>query len=259
MSYPLLRRGNKLPAVAVLQKLLNRSGANLVADGIYGSNTKRAVVTFQAERGLSPDGVVGKNSWPRLVSNEWVGLQVIDCIDVLDPSLNRLEANDIRRVGGDPVLIGGMCNGVEQMVTDILARASIGNVFLLRFHGHGASGIAGISDGQGGTPGEFHSSIEANNLAQISPILRRLKPIFGKYGCVQFMHCQTGRGISGHNLLSGISNTLGVPATAAIRNQLGGGLTTFEYEGPTRTLLPGGKTLRSWSQGIPDFVSISVP
>lgn len=40
MNHPYLRQGDRLPAVGVLQKLLNRAGALLQADGIFGLRTK---------------------------------------------------------------------------------------------------------------------------------------------------------------------------------------------------------------------------
>jgi hypothetical protein len=150
MSYPLLYNGNKIPAVGVAQKLLNaRAGSSLVADGDFGSKTKAAVKEFQRPRGLVVDGVIGQNTWGRLKQMA-DKLQIIDCVDVFDPSLNDLEAKDIVKAGGNPILIGGMSNGVEQAITEILGTAAPGEVFLLRFHGHGNSGIAGISHGQGG-------------------------------------------------------------------------------------------------------------
>ncbi len=259
MSYPLLNYGNKLPAVGVAQKLLNaRAGSSLVADGDFGSKTKAAVKEFQKPRGLTVDGVIGQNTWGRM-SQMAENLRIIDCVDVFDPSLYTLEAKDILKAGGNPILIGGMSNGVEQAVTEILIAAGSEPIFLLRFHGHGASGVAGISFGQGGIPGEHNASIHEGNWAYMQPIIARLKPIFGPYGCIQFMHCSTGKGDSGRKMLQKIADTTGVPATAAINDQLGGGLDTFRFEGATFTALPGGQTLKSWSASRPEFVGMSVP
>ena len=251
MNYIYLKKDNKIPAVGVLQKLLNRTGENLAIDGILGNKSKAAIKDFQRKRQLSVDGIVGKNTWPRLVSNET--LQIIDCIDVFDPSLYRLERLDIQKVGGMPILIGGMSNGIEQAVSDII-RAVGNNVFLLRFHGHGTSGIAGISDGHGLGDGFDHrSSIDISNVAALMHILRRLATIFGPNGNIQFMHCSTGRGANGQNLLKQIADGIGVPVTAAIRDQLGGGTSTFKFEGATFTAIPGGATLRNWCNSRPDF------
>jgi hypothetical protein len=50
----ILKRGDRGPAVAILQRRLRIS-----ADGVYGPITERAVKRFQRRRGLVPDGVVG--------------------------------------------------------------------------------------------------------------------------------------------------------------------------------------------------------
>lgn len=260
MSYPLLRHGDKLPAAGVLQKLLNaRAGISLVADGDFGSRTKAAVAAFQRSKNLAADGVVGQITWPRLSQMTENNMKIVDCVDVFDPSLYELEAADIRRAGGNPLLIGGMSNGVEQAVTNIISETGHGTVFLLRFHGHGAPGHAGISFGQGGIPGEHNASIHLGNWAYMGPIVARLAPIFGPYGCMQFMHCETGSGPRGSTLLQNIATAARVPATGGIRTQFGGGLTTFRFEGPTHTAFPGGKNLASWSASLPDFVGMSVP
>ena len=256
MSYPLIRQGDQLPAVGVLQKLLNaRVGTSLTADGIFGPLTKAAVQSFQRPRGLSPDGAVGVNTWPR-ISYMAQNLKVVDCVDVFDPSLYRLEARDIRNAGGDPIMIGGMSNGVEQAINDIVRNVGT-DVFLLRFHGHGAPGVAGISDGHG-LPGEHGSSIHMGNWAYLEPIVRRLRVIFGPYGCIQFMHCETGNGPAGRTMLQNIATATGVPASGGNRTQYGGGTRTFRFEGPTTTMFPSGD-LKTWSMTRPEFAGMSVP
>lgn len=258
MSYPLIQLGDKLPAVGVLQKLLNaRVNSSLVADGDFGSRTKAAVQAFQRARpGLAPDGSVGINTWPR-ISYMANNLKIVDCVDVFDPSLYNLEAQDIRRAGGDPLLMGGASNGVEQAITNILTSVGSG-VFILRFHGHGAPGVAGVSDGQGSIPGEHLSSIHAGNWATIEPFVRRLRSIFGPYGCIQFMHCETGNGPQGRDILEKMAGATGVPATGGIRTQYGGGTRTFRFEGPTFTAFPSGN-LQRWSRALPEFPGMTVP
>jgi hypothetical protein len=242
----------------VVQKLLNRGGAGLVVDGIFGPKTKRAVIEFQRPRNLSTDGIVGVNTWPRVSAG--ADLPIMDCIDVFDPSLMNLEMKDITQVGGNPLVIGGMSNGVEQAVQMILA-ASPGNVFLLRFHGHGAPGNAGISDGHGDLDpnSDQRADLDTRTLGVMLPIFARLSRIFGAYGCIQFMHCQTGRGARGRRLLTAIANAVGVPVSAGINDQLGGGTATFRFEGPTFTAVPGGQSLAAWAAGLPEFAGMSVP
>src|SRR6185369_8898217 len=118
--------------------------------------------------------------------------------------------------------IGGMSNGTEQAISEILRTATPGSVFLLRFHGHGAPGNAGISDGTGDIT-DVGSSLTTKGVDRYAASLARLKSIFGPYGCVQLMHCETGAGHTGRLLLTKLAKYIGVPVTAAILDQLGGG------------------------------------
>ena len=258
-NYPLLFESNHLPAVGVLQKLLNRGGARLTVDGNFGHKTWQAVADFQRPRGLKHDGIVGVETWPRVSASE--NLPIVDCVDVFDPLLLQDTETPIKGVGGNPQVIGGMCNGVEQAIAMILA-ASPRNVFLLRFHGHGAPGVAGVSFGQGDVDGAWdeRAHIDVATLDETLPLLSRLTGIFGPYGCIQFMHCETGRGRQGHLLLSKIASALGVPATAAVNDQfgLGGGNLPFGYNGPTVTAVPHARTLAGWARSLPDFSGMSV-
>jgi len=64
-----LRNGSQGTQVRVLQWLLNENGYNAgTVDGIFGTNTKNAVKAFQKARGLEVDGVVGKNTWSKLLA-----------------------------------------------------------------------------------------------------------------------------------------------------------------------------------------------
>jgi len=59
----LLRQGSRGPAVTEIQTQLNEAGGSrrppLVADGIFGSNTRLRVAEFQQAKGLGADGIVG--------------------------------------------------------------------------------------------------------------------------------------------------------------------------------------------------------
>ena len=66
-GYPVVKQGSKGVYVAVLQDALNTLGNNAgIIDGIFGNNTKKAVVRYQASRGLNQDGIVGCNTWKNL-------------------------------------------------------------------------------------------------------------------------------------------------------------------------------------------------
>ncbi|MBQ5765495.1 MAG: LysM peptidoglycan-binding domain-containing protein [Clostridia bacterium] len=47
----------------MVQLALARAGYPLIIDGIFGGRTKAAVIDFQKSRGLTPDGIVGKNTF----------------------------------------------------------------------------------------------------------------------------------------------------------------------------------------------------
>lgn len=52
--------------VVELQKLLNLKGANLNIDGFFGPITKAAVIHFQLQQKLVPDGVMSPVVWREL-------------------------------------------------------------------------------------------------------------------------------------------------------------------------------------------------
>ena len=66
-----LRKGNKEPntQVKVLQWLLSMNGYNVgKIDGIFGANTLKAVKDYQTKKGLSSDGIVGAQTWAKLLA-----------------------------------------------------------------------------------------------------------------------------------------------------------------------------------------------
>lgn len=61
-----LKRGDKSSAVRTLQEALGRAGFPVGIDGVFGNETQNAVMTFQAARGVSSDGVVTDGIWSAL-------------------------------------------------------------------------------------------------------------------------------------------------------------------------------------------------
>ncbi|CAM3648246.1 peptidoglycan-binding domain-containing protein [Nocardioides zeicaulis] len=64
-------------AVKAAQTQLNKYGANLVVDGVFGSGTRAAVVAFQAAHGLSQTGSVDAATWQELIGYSQAGDQTL--------------------------------------------------------------------------------------------------------------------------------------------------------------------------------------
>ncbi len=67
-TWPTLQQGSSGFRVTTLQYLLRYRGQSVTVDGAFGSATKSAVVAFQSANGLSADGIVGAQTWERLVA-----------------------------------------------------------------------------------------------------------------------------------------------------------------------------------------------
>ena len=65
-----VKKGSKGEAVALLQLMLNEKGyACGSADGIFGTKTESAVKSYQKAKGLSADGIVGDNTYAKLLAD----------------------------------------------------------------------------------------------------------------------------------------------------------------------------------------------
>lgn len=66
---PTLRQGSRGNITKLLQEKLVSFGYNTNGvDGIFGSQTKTAVINYQKSMGLSQDGIVGENTWKKLLN-----------------------------------------------------------------------------------------------------------------------------------------------------------------------------------------------
>ena len=66
-GFPTLKRGSISNYVLIAQDDLNTLGYNTNGlDGIFGAGTQNAVTRYQRFKGLSPDGIVGCNTWRSL-------------------------------------------------------------------------------------------------------------------------------------------------------------------------------------------------
>ena len=68
-SYPTLKKGARGNITKLLQEKLVSLGYNTNGvDGIFGSGTEKAVISFQKNKGLVADGIVGQNTWRKLLN-----------------------------------------------------------------------------------------------------------------------------------------------------------------------------------------------
>jgi len=63
----LTQQGDSGAKVRAVQSQLNESGAGIAVDGVFGAATATAVRNFQTSKGLSADGIVGDNTWNKMV------------------------------------------------------------------------------------------------------------------------------------------------------------------------------------------------
>ncbi|MFE9967131.1 peptidoglycan-binding protein [Streptomyces sp. NPDC005525] len=66
-AWPQLKSGCRGTDVHTAQHLLSAAGRNVTADGAFGPRTAGAVKAFQKRHGLKADGVVGPNTWHKLI------------------------------------------------------------------------------------------------------------------------------------------------------------------------------------------------
>jgi peptidoglycan hydrolase-like protein with peptidoglycan-binding domain len=68
LPWPLVkRRPTPIFPNRPLQQLLQARGFNVAVDGIFGPATEGAVKDFQQSKGLAADGIVGPQTWPKLI------------------------------------------------------------------------------------------------------------------------------------------------------------------------------------------------
>ncbi|MEZ0481144.1 peptidoglycan-binding protein [Planococcus sp. SSTMD024] len=65
-----LREGSHRIEVELLQWTLNDYGLKTEVDGIFGPETNRNVRQYQADKGLTVDGIVGVNTWTALYGEQ---------------------------------------------------------------------------------------------------------------------------------------------------------------------------------------------
>jgi hypothetical protein len=240
----IIRRGDRLPTVAVVQSYLNQnlSGGFISVDGIFGPRTEAAVKQFQKAQRVTPTGIVEAALWNALVGRRWQILDSVDRSDYDDPKHAASDHEDLMPFGQTVLEQFGMCRGGRVVINSIVQGGQAGRVILLRFHGHGSPGTMVISSGRG-----VESAMSSRHSQDLDRALQELRPLFASHGSIEFHGCRVGQASAGRNLLIRVANAIGVPATAGVNTQYGGGTTTFRFEGPTVTFGPNGQTLKQWA------------
>ena len=79
------KQGMSGSAVKDLQAQLNKLGAGLTADGVFGPKTAEAVMNFQKDYGLTVDGIAGPTTLSaiRALINCIIGEKVQEALDAL--------------------------------------------------------------------------------------------------------------------------------------------------------------------------------
>lgn len=253
--------GEQSPRVTLLQILLNShrcvgtNGRRLTVDGIYGANTRAAVIAASRLLG-TPADPGGAAASPTLVQRMLANLDLrsITSVDLGDPRLQS-DVDAFRRVGNDPVVMGGMCNGLQQMVGLVTAQSRPGHVAALRFDGHGNLGrwltvsVGNVAHLTGHAyreiEAEFMSYISASNYHRVSGVIAPLRQVFAPFGHVEHLGCTLGARRSTREMLGRLANLWGVPIRVGIRTQPIG---SIEIAGPSFTAFPRSQSLISWSR-----------
>ncbi|MEO0669738.1 MAG: DUF4347 domain-containing protein [Pseudomonadota bacterium] len=169
---------------------------------------------------------------------------VVNVFDLWDPR----KAKSMKIVkDGAAIPLGGMSNGVGQMVTEITRLVSNPpkKVRLLRIFSHGGEGVMAVSMGNGADPGykpENRASIDVNNFSLIKADLAKLKDHFSANALVELHGCSVGGGTPGDKLLQSLADLWGVRVKAGTMVQFSGNAgNQVKFEGPTKTASPGGK------------------
>ena len=68
-GYPTVKKGARGNITKLLQEKLVSLGYNTNGvDGIFGTGTEKAIISFQRTNGLVVDGIVGKNTWGKIIN-----------------------------------------------------------------------------------------------------------------------------------------------------------------------------------------------
>ena len=112
--WPVVKSGASEHPIKTLQYLLQARGHSIVVDGVFGPNTGAAVEAFQANHGLTADGIVAPITWTTLVVQVKKGSQ--------DDAVRGVQEEfQFRNLSGDPSN-GLQVDGIFGPATDAAVR-----------------------------------------------------------------------------------------------------------------------------------------
>lgn len=112
ITYPTVREGDRGEVVTQLQMFLSSLGSTLKVDGIFGPGTRSAVCAFQRKNGLTVDGIVGKQTWAKLI--ELAGNIKVEepekpvvKVSLLVPDITEAEAEELLKKYPNAIYVNG--------------------------------------------------------------------------------------------------------------------------------------------------------
>ncbi len=116
-SWPVLRVGDSGANVTTMQYLLRHRGYTLTVDGVFGTGTDTIVKQFQTANALTADGIVGANTWSKLVVTLDVGANN-NAVRGLQTQLNKY--------GYNLTVDGAFGTGTQNAVNDFKTKNYLG-------------------------------------------------------------------------------------------------------------------------------------
>jgi hypothetical protein len=198
---------------------------------------------------------VNPSTWSQLPLGK--NMKVVDVVDVGDPKVGNAAVKDFRGAGGEPIQIGLMCGGVEQMVTSVISKScGHGRVALLRITGHGNLGywmtvsVGDVADLRTEDPkeyatraSEFHSYIDFKHIDKLVPVLRPLGECFAPYGTMEHTGCSIGSRADTRKMMHKLADLWNVPVSAGIGLQHD----NLNFDGSVYHAFPNKLTLKTWA------------
>jgi len=141
----------------------------------------------------------------------------VNVIDAGDPGLYERWKKFSKTPGNVDIVVGGMCNGVVQVMGMITRQAPLGQVDCLTFFGHGASGAQMVAGGKSraGLSELSALSMQLFRDKRAADSLSLITPYFSPSGEVLLMGCNVAAGQDGKDLLTKLSSIWQVPVSAA--------------------------------------------